>query len=88
MRDDNQMLFQTEITNFYFSYTCLLFHMLFFFLNKFIYFIYLFLAVLGLRCCAWASLHCSALASNCGGFSLQSTGSRRSGFSSCGTQAQ
>ena len=41
---------------------------------------YLFLAVLGLRCCARAS-HCS-------GFSLlQSTGSRHVGFSSCGARA-
>ena len=31
--------------------------MLFFF-NKFIYFIYLFLAALGLRCCAWAFSSC------------------------------
>ena len=29
-----------------------------FFLNKFIYFIYIFLAVLGLRCCAWAFSSC------------------------------
>ena len=60
-----------------------MFLMLFFF--KFIYlFIYLFLAVLGLRCCApaffmlrraGATLHCSAWASHC------------SGFSCCGAQA-
>ena len=31
---------------------------LFFFFNKFIYFIYLFLAVLGLRCCARAFSSC------------------------------
>ena len=31
----------------------------FFFLNKFIYFIYLFLAALGLRCCVWAFSSCS-----------------------------
>ena len=30
----------------------------FFFLNKFIYFIYLFLAALGLCCCVWASSSC------------------------------
>ena len=30
-----------------------------FFLNKFIYFIYLFLAVLGFRCCGWAFCSCS-----------------------------
>ena len=29
-----------------------------FFLNKFIYFIYLFLAALGLRCCTWAFSSC------------------------------
>ena len=68
-----------------------------FFFHKFIYFIYLFLAVLGLCCCARAF-------SSCGergypslwyvGFSLrwllllQSTGSRHVGFSSCGTRAQ
>ena len=28
------------------------------FFKKFIYFIYLFLAVLGLRCCAWAFSSC------------------------------
>ena len=32
--------------------------MFFFFLNKFIYFIYLFLAVLGLCCCAQAFSSC------------------------------
>ena len=49
--------------------------LLFLFLNKFIY---LFLAVLGLRCCVWAFyscgeqqllFHCSTQASHCGGFS-------------------
>ena len=30
----------------------------YFLFNKFIYFIYLFLAVLGLRCCAWAFSSC------------------------------
>ena len=30
----------------------------FLFLKKFIYFIYLFLTVLGLRCCAWAFSSC------------------------------
>ena len=59
-------------------------------------FIYLFLAVLGLRCCAWAF---SSWASGgysslqCVGFSLRwllllrSTGSRHEGFSSCGSWA-
>ena len=32
-------------------------------------FIYLFLAALGLRCCAWAFSGCGARASHCGGFS-------------------
>ena len=65
----------------------------FFFFNKFIY---LFLAALGLCCCAgflqlWqagATLPCSARASHCGGFSLlRSLGSRRASFSCCGTRA-
>ena len=37
----------------------------------------MYLTLLSLHCCTWAS-HCS-------GFSLQSTGSRCVGFSSCGT---
>ena len=50
---------------------------------KFINFIYLFLAVLGLRCCArafsscgkrGATLRCSAQASHCGGFSCRGAG--------------
>ena len=58
------------------------------FFNKFIY---LFLAVLGLSLVA-ASVGYSSL--RCAGFSsrwlllLRSTGSRRAGFSSCGTEAQ
>ena len=60
-------------------------------------FIYLFLAVLGLRCCARAFSNCSkwGLLFHCSaGFSLrwlllsQSMGSRHTGFSSCGTWAQ
>ena len=68
------------------------------FKKKLIYlFIYLFLAALGLCCCAWAS-------SSCGEWGLlfvvvrglliavllllRSTGSRRAGFSSCGMWAQ
>ena len=52
--------------------------MLFIYFYKFIYFIYLFLAALGLHCCAWAfsicgerggALCCTAWASHCGGFS-------------------
>ena len=72
------------------------FHFLFF-LNKFIY-LSLFLAVLGLCCCA----HGLSLVAASGGYSslrcvgfslrwlllLQSTGSRHVGFSSCGTWAQ
>ena len=65
---------------------------IFFFFNLFI----LFLAVLGLRCCArafsscseWATLCCGAQASHRGGFSLLwSTSSRHLDFSSCGSQA-
>ena len=70
---------------------------LFCFVLFFILFIYLFMAALGLHCCArafsscgerGATLHCGARASHCGGFSLWSTGSRRTGFSSCGMRAQ
>ena len=35
-----------------------MFRVIYFFLNKFIAFIYLFLAALGLRCCAWAFSSC------------------------------
>ena len=41
----------------------------FFFFNEFIYFIYLFLAALGLPCCARALSSCGARASHCGVFS-------------------
>ena len=59
----------------------------------FIYlFIYLFMGALGLRCCVWAFSSCviggySSL--QCAGFSLRwlFTGSRRAGFSSCGSRA-
>ena len=65
-----------------------------FFLNLFIYLFIL--AALGLRCCARALFAVSRGYSSlqCEGFSLrwllllQSTGSRRVGFSSCGTRAQ
>ena len=59
-------------------------------------FIYLFLAALGLRCCARAFSSCGKqglLFLQCVGFSLrwllllQSTGSRLMGFNSCGSQA-
>ena len=64
-------------------------HLFSFFINLFIY---LFMAVLSLRCCAWAF-------SGCGEqgllfvavwqlLLLRSTGSRRAGFSSCGSWAQ
>ena len=51
------------------------------FLKKINLFIYLFLAALGLRCCArafsgcgaWAALRCGAQASHCGGFSCCGT---------------
>ena len=62
-----------------------------------IYFIYLFLAALGLRCCAraflqlqraGATLCCGAGASHCGGYFCCGARTRHVGFSSCGTQAQ
>ena len=68
-----------------------------FFFNKFIYFIYLFLAVLGLRCCAGLSLVAGSRGYSslwCADFSLQwlpllrGTGSRCTGFSNCVSQAQ
>ena len=64
--------------------------------NKFIYFIYLFLAELGLHCCEQAFCSCSEgayFSLQCVGFSLRwilllrSTGSRRMGFRSCGSRA-
>ena len=56
----------------------------------------LLLAALGLCCCEWAFsscgerglLRCSAQVSRCSGFFFWSTGSRRSGFSSCSMPAQ
>ena len=73
------------------DFSSLGFYLPIFFLNKFIYFIYLFLAVLGLCCCVRAF-------SSCGEWGLlfvavrwllllQGTGSRRAGFSSCGSWA-
>ena len=67
-----------------------------FLFNKCIYFIYLFLAALGLCCCARALVAASGGYSSlqCASFSLPwllllgSTGSRHAGFSSCGTRAQ
>ena len=65
---------------------------IFYFLNLFILFI-LFLAALGLRCCARAFSSCGEQGYSslwCTGFSLQwllllrSTGSRHAGFGSCG----
>ena len=59
-------------------------------------FIYLFLAVLGLCCCAWLSLVAASRGYSslwCAGFSswwlllLRSTGSRHAGLSSCGSRA-
>ena len=60
-------------------------------------FIYLFMAALGLCCCAWVFSSCGERGLHSllwrAGFSLQwllllrSTGSRRAGFSSCGTPA-
>ena len=56
----------------------------------FIYYFWLrwvFVAALGLSLVAarGAILRCSAWASHCGGFSLQTLGSRRAGFGSCST---
>ena len=51
-----------------------------FFKNLFIYLFIYFWLCLDLRCHAWAS--------HCGGLSLQSTGSRCMGFTSCSTRAQ
>ena len=62
----------------------------------FIYFTYLFLAALGLRCCVRVSLVAASgghSSLRCEDFSLwwlpslQSTGSRHTGFSSCGSRA-
>ena len=70
---------------------------LYFFLNLFNLFIYLFLAALGLRCCRRLSLVAVSEGYSsfwCAGFSLRwlllfrSTGSRCTGFSSCGTRGQ
>ena len=55
-----------------------------FFNKKFIYFIYLFLAALGLRCCARAFSSCSERAS-LWWLLLLSVGSRCVGVCSCGT---
>ena len=49
----------------------------------FIYFVYLFLTVLGLRCCVRAFSSCGEQ----GLLLLQSTGCRCTGFSSCSTRA-
>ena len=71
---------------------------MFVFFNKFIYFIYLFLAALGLRCCSWAfpsygerallfTAYCSGQASHCGGFSCcgaRALGTRASVIVACG----
>ena len=66
----------------------------FFFLFLKYLFIYLFLAALGLRCCARAFSSCSEQGllfievRRQWLLLLQSTGSRRAGFSSCGTRVQ
>ena len=71
-------------------------HIFYFFLFSFYNFIYLFLAVLGLHCCAgflksqWAAaaLHGSAQASRCGGlFCCQAQALGHVGFSHCGSWA-
>ena len=67
-----------------------------FFFNLFILFI-LFLAALGLCCCAraflqlrqaWATLCCSSRASHCGGFSCCGARALEPRLSSCGARAQ
>ena len=88
---------QVHQNHFFFQipYICVSKQYLVFF--KFISFIYLFLAALGLRYCAQAFLVAASggySSLRCAGFSfrwlllLQSMGSRRAGFSSCGTRAQ
>ena len=65
------------------------------FTTLFLNFIYLFLAVLGLCCCAWAFSSCGKRASHCSGFSCcraRALGMRASvvvarGLSSCGLWA-
>ena len=55
------------------------------------FFCFLFLAVLGLRCCPRAFSSCGKRGHSslwCAGFSLWSLGSRHMGFSSCSTWAQ
>ena len=54
------------------------------FLKKFYLFIYLFLAALGLCCCAWAFSSCGELGLLC---VAVHGASRCSGFSRCGAQA-
>ena len=70
---------------------------IFLFFNKFIYFIYLFLAALGLCCCAQAFSSCGEqgllFVAVCGLLTVVASlvvehGSRCAGFSSCGTWAQ
>ena len=59
-------------------------------------YVFIYLVVLGLcctrafsSCSEWgATLPCSAQASHCGGFSLQSTDSRHLGFGRCSTRAR
>ena len=53
--------------------------------------IFIYFALLGLHCCMWAFPSCGEqglLIIAVHDFSLRSTGSRRMGFSSCGSQAQ
>ena len=59
-------------------------HVFIYLFLKFIYFIYLFLATLGLHCYVWAFSSCREW----GLLLLKSTGSRCRDFSSCGTWAQ
>ena len=68
------------LKKFFYSCICLLIHS--FWLCQ------IFVEVLRLSLVVRATLGCSVWAPHCSGFSLQSMGSRCSGFSSCSTQAQ
>ena len=77
------------------DYVSLVLNINYYYFLKFIYLIYLFLAVLGLCCCVGFSVVAASggySSLRCAGFSLRwlllllSTGSRRAGFSSCGSR--
>ena len=77
------------------DYVSLVLNINYYYFLKFIYLIYLFLAVLGLCCCVGFSVVAASggySSLRCAGFSLRwlllllNTGSRRAGFSSCGSR--